>query len=196
MGKGWSKGLTAETDPRVARRAEAHRGKMYVRRTPPELCRWPHAGFTTLPLQWSDEMAYIVVLTATDGCLLTGRRAINFKSEDRDLVALYLALLGRENKIRAERTRKGNIVYGTQFGDASLYRWFLEVGLMPRKSLVLGAIVIPDAYLSCLARGLLDGDGSILNYTYAGTGKARGTFEALRTVFNSASRVHLDWLRE
>ena len=72
-------------------------------------------------------MAYIVGLTATDVCLLTGRRAINFKSEDRDLVALYLALVGPKNTIRAERTRKGNISYRTQFGDASLYRWFLSV---------------------------------------------------------------------
>src|SRR5437870_11442771 len=84
VGKDWAKGLTAETDPRVARAAASHRGKQYVRRTPPELCRWPVFGLTTLPLAWSDDMAYIVGLTATDGCLFTGRRAINFKSGDRE----------------------------------------------------------------------------------------------------------------
>src|ERR1700716_2996875 len=80
VGKGWAKGLTAATDPRIARAAAGHRGKQYVRRTPFELCRWPLAGRTTLPLAWSDDMAYIVGLTATDGCLITARRAINFKS--------------------------------------------------------------------------------------------------------------------
>ena len=67
---------------------------------------------------------------------------------------------------------------------------------MPRKSLVLGAIDVPHSNLSHLVRGLLDGDGSILNYMYEGTGNARGTYEALRTVFNSASRAHVDWLRK
>src|SRR5207247_1578750 len=110
-GKGWAKGLTAATDPRIARAAAAHRGKVYTRRTPPELCKWPFAGLTTLPLAWSEEMAYIVGLTATDGCLITGRRAINFKSGDRQLVETYLGLLGRKNRVKSHRTKKGGVVY-------------------------------------------------------------------------------------
>src|SRR5205807_9455949 len=48
-----------------------------------------------------------------------------------------------------------------------------------------------------LVRGLLDGDGSILDITYNGTGKARGrAYRTLITRFNSASRPHLDWIRE
>ena len=197
MGKGWAKGLTAKTDARVARMAEGHRGKLYVRRTPLERLGWRVRTATTLPLAWSDSMAYIVGLTATDGCLTFGRRrSINFKSEDFELVSRYLALLGRTNTIGVELTRDGNVVYHIQFGDARLYEWFRSVGLMPRKSLVLGAIDVPDSNVSHLVRGLLDGDGSILNYMYQGTGKARGTYEALRTVFNSASRAHVEWLRE
>src|SRR5438093_1908144 len=107
MGKGWAKGLTAATDPRIARAAAAHRGKIYERRTPIELCRWNLAGYTTLPLSWSDEMAYVVGLTATDGCLVTGRRAINFKSGDRALVETYLRLLGRKNRVKSHPTESG-----------------------------------------------------------------------------------------
>ena len=166
MGKGWAKGLTAATDPRVARAAAAHRGKQYVRRTPFELCRWPFAGLTTLPLAWSDEMAYIVGLTATDGCLITGRRVINFKSGDRQLVETYLNLLGRKNRVKSHATKIGGIVYYTQFHDSALYRWFMSVGLTPRKSLTIGAIPVPDEFLFPLARGLLDGDGSIINEVY------------------------------
>jgi hypothetical protein len=197
MGKGWSKGLTARTDPRVARMAEGHRGKRYVRRTPWEKLGWQLRTATTLPLAWSDPMAYVVGLTATDGCLVSGRRRlINFKSEDLELVSRYLALLGRTNTIGAELTSSGNVVYKTQFGDTRLYEWFRSVGLMPRKSLLLGPIDVPESNASHLVRGLLDGDGSILNYMYEGTGKARGSYEALRTVFNSASRTHVEWLRE
>src|SRR5205823_13893444 len=137
-------GFTKATDPRVARMAEAHRGKQYVRRTPLELCRWPIARLTTLPLVWSDEMAYIVGLTATDGCLLTGRRAINFKSADRPLVETYIRLLGRTNAIVTEKTRKGRPLYHVQFSGTRLYGWFQSIGLTPRKSLTLGALAVPE----------------------------------------------------
>ncbi|MEK6208104.1 MAG: LAGLIDADG family homing endonuclease [Chloroflexota bacterium] len=172
MGKGWAKGLKAATDPRIARAAAGHRGKQYVRRTPFELCRWPVAGLTTLPLVWSDEMAYIVGLTATDGCLVTGRRAINFKSGDRQLVETYLRLLGRKNRVKSHPTKTGGIAYYTQFHDSALYEWFRSVGLTPRKSLTIGALFVPDEVLLPLARGLLDGDGSVINKVYrADTGR-------------------------
>lgn len=83
-----------------------------------------------------------------------------------------------------------------QFGDAVLYRWLLEIGLSPRKSLTLGAIDVPTEYLFPLVRGLLDGDGSILTYRHKGTGKARGAYDALRVRFCSASEAHVIWLRE
>ena len=197
VGKDWSKGLSALTDPRVARMAVAHRGMRYQRRTPVEECRWQRASRTTLALSWSDAMAYIVGLTATDGCLITGRRAINFKSKDRDLVETYLALLGRTNTVRKERTRAGNVLFTTQFSDAALYEWFRNVGLTPRKSLTLGGFPVPDPHLLPLVRGLLDGDGSIANFVHAPT---RSTFpsyryERLWVFFHSASRAHVDWLR-
>jgi hypothetical protein len=198
VGKGWAKGLTKATDPRVARMAEAHRGKQYVRRTPLELCRWPSAGLTTLPLTWSDEMAYIVGLTATDGCLFTGRRAINFKSGDRQLVETYLRLLGRKNRVKSHPTATGGVAYYTQFHDSLLYEWFRSTGLTPRKSLTIGALSVPDEFLMPLARGLLDGDGSVINRVYrADTGRRTDYYwEYLITSFKSASRPHLKWLQE
>ena len=197
MGKGWAKGLTAATDPRVARAAAAHRGKQYVRRTPFELCRWPFAGLTTLPVAWSEDMAYIVGLTATDGCLITGRRAINFKSGDRQLVETYLRLLGRKNRVKSHPTENGGVAYYTQFHDSRLYEWFRSVGLTPRKSLTIGALSVPNSCLIPLARGLLDGDGSVINKTYrADTGRSADYFwEYLITSFKSASRPHLEWLQ-
>ncbi len=197
MGKGWSKGLSAATDARVAARAAGHLGLRYTRRTPAEECEWSRLVANPPPIGWSSEMAYVVGLTATDGCLVSGpRRLVNFKSQDRELVELYLRLLGRVNAIGVERTRTGGTVYKTQFGDAALYDWLQSIGLTPRKSLTLGPISAPTPYLPHLVRGLLDGDGSILNYMYDGTGKARGRYEALTTRFISASHSHLAWLRD
>ena len=142
-------------------------------------------------------MAYIVGLTATDGCLYTGRRKINFKSSDRQLVETYLTVLGRTNRVKHARTRTGGVVYFTEFHDSRLYEWFRSVGLTPRKSLTLGAIDVPDAYLIPLARGLMDGDGSILNFVHRPTVKTYPNYryERIWVCFHSASRPHIDWLR-
>lgn len=134
-GKGWAKGRTAATDPRVARAAAGHTGKQYVHRKPLSDMKWARVTYTTLPIEWSAKMAYIVGLTATDGCLASGRRAINFKSADRQLVETYLQLLGRTNKIGCQRTKTGGIAHQAQFSDTRLYRWFQSIGLTPRKSL-------------------------------------------------------------
>jgi hypothetical protein len=178
--------------------AAMHRGLRYVRRTALADCRWPVRSTTQLRLAWSDEMAYVVGLTATDGCLYSKRRKVNFKSMDRPLVATYLELLGRTNAVKSAPTRSGATVYFTEFHDTRLYEWFLSIGLTPRKSLTLGGIDVPDAFLMPLVRGLLDGDGSVINAVYRADTARRSDYywEYLITSFNSVSRAHIEWLRE
>jgi hypothetical protein len=160
--------------------------------------KWVRTTYTTLPIEWSAEMAYIVGLTATDGCLGTGNRAITFTSADRQLVETYRHLLGRSNKIGEQPTKAGGTVYRVQFKDARLYAWLQSVGLMSRKSLTLGAIEVPDEFLAPLVRGLLEGDGSISNAVWRADTTRRSDYyyEWLRTRFVSASPPHLEWLKE
>jgi aromatic ring-cleaving dioxygenase len=68
---------------------------------------------------------------------------------------------------------------------------------MPRKSLVLAGIDVPDAYLVPLVRGLLDGDGTVYTLIHRPTRKTYRDYryERLWTYFNSASRKHVEWLR-
>ena len=197
-GKGWAKGLSAAEDPRVARAAAAHRGLRYERRTPLPECKWFNGSVTTLPLCWSDPMAYIVGLTATDGCLVSSRPRIDFKSADRQLVETYLRVLGRTDRIVAAPTRAGGVVFVVQITDRSLYDWFRSVGLSRRKSLTIGRIDAPDQFLFPLARGLLDGDGSVVNRIWRADTTRRSNYyrEFLRTQFVSGSRKHLEWLHE
>lgn len=200
-GKGWAKGKTAATDLRVARNAASHRGMTYRRheRTRDGLDHDPSDGCVArgLPLAWSETMAYLVGLIATDGCLIRDGRHLTFDSADEDLVKTFLRLMGRPLTYRVKRTEAGGTCYQAQFSDAAFHRWLISIGLTPRKSLTLGPIDVPDDFLHALVRGLLDGDGSVLHYWYDGTGKAKGRrYEALVTVFSSASRLHLEWVRE
>ena len=72
-------------------------------------------GYRTLALDWSETMAYIVGLLATDGCLSSDRRHIILTSRDRELVETFLACLGRPIKYTVGRTRRGKRAYYAQF---------------------------------------------------------------------------------
>src|SRR5438094_3358185 len=194
MGRGWAKGLTALSDSRVARAAGAHRGMRYTRRKPVEEDR--RCSRTWREIFWTEDLAYGVGLIATDGGLV-GRGAIAFKSKDVQLINTYLAVMGRRAKPYLVRGGGGSLTYHVQFGDVVLYRWLEAIGLSPRKSLVLGAIDVPPQFFYPLARGLLDGDGTIAHYIHRPTKRHHPTYRYERLVvkFHSASRAHIEWLR-
>ena len=141
-------------------------------------------------------MAYAVGLIATDGCLLERGRAIAFVSQDAQLVETLLSCLGRGPKYRIDRTRLGRPVYRFQIKDAVLYRWLEAAGLTPRKSLTLGGIAVPEVLLPDLVRGLLDGDGSIIDKVWRADTTRRSDYyyEWFRAQFVSASHEHIEWL--
>ncbi len=193
-GRGWAKGRSAKDDPRIARAASGHRGKAYTPRTAPEQDRRrSSAPFTPV---WTPTLAYAVGLIATDGGLTRGR-SLSFPSADRELVEHLLGALGKSNKISIERGEKGRVYYRTQIGDVALHRWLLTLGITPAKSLTIGAIDVPDHFVLSFARGLLDGDGSIMNKTARADSKRSKDYrwEYLQTKFVSASLAHVTWLR-
>jgi len=196
MGKDWAKGLTAAMDARLARNAAARRGRSHLRRMPLEQDRRLRGGHRTLPLEWSETMAYVVGLMAADGCLWSDTRHLSFDSNDRQLVETFLACIGRKNCYRTVKTRAGNDHFQAVFGDVEFYRWLLPVGLAPRKSLTIGALRVPKEFIASLARGLFDGDGHVANFIHAPTRAAAPNYryERLWVYFNSGSRTHLEWL--
>jgi hypothetical protein len=186
IGKGWAKGLTADTDARIARAAEAHRGKVYRRGPRPEI-----------QMTWSATLAYAAGLIATDGCLIRDGRHIAFVSQDEDLMQAWLSCVGHANRYRRTLSSAGTPLYRVQMSDARLYRWLLAQGLTPRKSLTLGAIAVPSAYFAPFVRGLLDGDGSIYVVRHRPTKSTYPNYwyERLWTFFTSASVTHIEWLQ-
>ncbi|MBM4420855.1 MAG: hypothetical protein FJ034_04595 [Chloroflexi bacterium] len=160
--KGWSKGLTAGTDGRVARAAAAHRGMRYAVRSRAHV-----------PMGWTARLAYAVGLIATDGCRSPDGRHVAFGSRDRDLVETLLGCLDKTHlRIAEQRTRKGGLYFRVQIGDVALYRWLESIGLTQRKSLTLGRLLIPAACFLDFTRGLLDGDGTIYTLQHRPTVRA------------------------
>jgi hypothetical protein len=146
--------------------------------------------------RWTPEIAYAVGLLATDGNLSPSGRHVSVSSSDRALLETFLRCVDRRAKIATVAGGYGPKGLRVQIGDVGLYRWLQSIGLTPRKSLTLGAIDAPSEIFPHLLRGLVDGDGSILDCTYRGTGKAKGRrYRTLLVRFTSASHDHVKWLR-
>lgn len=137
-------------------------------------------------------------LMATDGCLVGDRRHLALTSADISLLETFRHLIGKPQvKIRRKTSALGS-AYDLQFGDVALWRFLETAGLTPRKSLTLGELRVPDEYFFDCMRGLLDGDGSISNFEHAPTRRRypEYQYERLLVKFHSASRAHIDWLRD
>lgn len=148
-------------------------------------------------LVWSDGLAYALGLIATDGCLSSSGRHVVFTSKDADLVETLCDILGSQPTVLRHRGSKGSCLRVT-FSDVAFYRWLLERGLTPRKSLTLGPLRVPDDYLLPTVRGLLDGDGSIVNTTVVPNRRRypQHQYRRLQVVFLSASRTHVEWIQQ
>lgn len=119
---------------------------------------------------------------------------MSFVSKDRDLVQLFKKSLHLKQKIsyKSSGLSKEKKYPHIQFGDILFYRFLLKIGLMPRKSKKLKALKIPKKYFFDFLRGHFDGDGCIYSYFDPRWKKSFMFY----TVFCSASKDHILWLRE
>ena len=143
---------------------------------------------------WSAELAYGIGLMASDGCLLSDGRHLAFVSKDLEQVENVRKCFGVIAKIhqkRSGRKEKSPHYYHLQWGDKTLYTFFLSIGLTPRKSLTIGALKIPDKYFFDFLRGSCDGDGCFYSYFDS---RWKNSFMFYLT-FSSASLEHIIWLQ-
>jgi len=160
--------------------------------------RGPHPDPNANPArrEWSPDLAYAVGLIATDGNLSKDGRHLTVTSADRDMLETLCACLGLENRITPHMGFL-RFYYRVQWSDRQFYDWLLSIGLMPAKSLRLGALKIPDEYFADFVRGCLDGDGSIQVYTdrWNTFKNEKYVYERLFVIFTSASLPFLEWLQ-
>ncbi len=147
---------------------------------------------------WSPELAYAVGLITTDGNLSKDGRHLSIVSKDIDLLETIQECLGLENAITAHSGSWGTRLYRLQWSNRNFYDWLVDIGLMPAKSLRLGALLVPDDVLADFVCGCIDGDGTIVTYTdrYNTFKNEAYVYERLFVSLVSASRPFLDWVRD
>ena len=145
-------------------------------------------------VKWSPEIAYAVGLITTDGSLSIDGCHIDFTSNDIQLLNTFKKCLKIDNKIGSKFSsytgKKSS--HRVQFGNVILYKWLLDIGLMPNKTKKIGALKIPDTYFFHFLRGHLDGDGSIREYQ----DPIYPNSQRVYIRFLSASLDHLVWMQK
>ena len=144
-------------------------------------------------IRWSPNFAYAIGLMVSDGNLSPDGRHINFTSKDLELVQLFQKSLGIEIHVgkKANSSSKIKRYFVTQFSDVLFYRFLESIGLMPKKSKLIGEIKVPTEYFFDFLRGSFDGDGSTYSYFDP---RWRSSF-MFYTTFVSASESHILWIR-
>lgn len=107
---------------------------------------------------WSPEMAYVLGLIITDGCISkTG--VISLSMNDRELLEKVKKVMGSEHNITPSKHQKG--LYYFHFAREKLVEDLYKFGIFPRKSLTVKFPDVPQAFLANFIRGVFDGDGSV-----------------------------------
>lgn len=144
-------------------------------------------------IKWSADFAYAIGLIVTDGCLYRDGRHINLTSKDVEQIQNFQEALA----VKCHVGRKGGGAvsdkryYVIQIGDVIFYNYLMSIGITPAKSRTVGKIDIPDEYFFDFLRGVFDGDGCTHSYWDK---RWRSSF-MFYTIFVSASKTHILWLR-
>ena len=135
---------------------------------------------------WSPEMAYVLGLIITDGCISkTGTVSLNMN--DRELLEKVKETMGSAHKIIPSKHQKG--LYYYHFSRKGMIKDLEKLCVVPRKSLIVKFPDVPQAYLPDFIRGVFDGDGSVFF-------EKRSGFVTLRTNFVSGSKDFIEGLEK
>lgn len=135
---------------------------------------------------WSPEMAYVLGLIITDGCISKGG-GISLCINDRELLERVKCVLGSKHKIIPSKRQKG--LYSFYFAREKLVKDLERFGVVPRKSLIVKFPKVPQEYLPDFIRGVFDGDGSVFF-------DKRRSRSPLRANFVSGSKDFIEGLQE
>ncbi len=117
-------------------------------------------------IKWSSNFAYAIGLIATDGCVSSDGRHIEFTSKDLEQVENFKMALKLSNSVTGKtRDRsKEKEYFRIQFGDVKFVEYLQSIGITSAKSKTMKALKVPRKYFSDFLRGCFDGDGTFYSY--------------------------------
>ncbi|MFA6217026.1 MAG: LAGLIDADG family homing endonuclease [Candidatus Omnitrophota bacterium] len=131
--------------------------------------------------KWAPEMAYVLGLIITDGCVSMAG-TVSLCINDKELLEKVKKVMGSEHKIELSKHQKG--LYYFRFSREKLVKDLEKLCVVPRKSLIVKFPDVPKEHLPDFIRGVFDGDGSVF------FDKRRPKFP-LRSKFVSSSEVFI-----
>lgn len=137
------------------------------------------------------DLWYIVGLIVTDGNLSIDGRHICITSKDLDFLktirdALHLNIKIGMKARGGELEKKYAIL---QWSDVKFYGYLMDIGIYPKKSLVLKSIKVPDSYFKDFVRGVIDGDGNISKWVHKTNGHSQWSLR-----ITSGAPVFANWI--
>lgn len=133
---------------------------------------------------WTKEMAYVLGLMLTDGCVSKDLQTVTLAMNDREILDKVRTAMRADIPVLPSKHQAKLHIF--RITRSSIAKDLIRIGVTPRKSLTVAFPPVPDEYLSHFIRGVFDGDGSVTLIRYA---HAKHPTHAtwLRTVFNSGS---------
>lgn len=107
---------------------------------------------------WSADMAYVLGLIITDGCVSEAGR-VSLSMNDQELLEKVKKVMGSEHNITLSKHQSG--LYCFHFAREKLIEDLHKFGVFPRKSLSVNFPDVPQEFLADFIRGVFDGDGSV-----------------------------------
>ncbi len=141
---------------------------------------------------WTPDIAYLVGLIASDGCLINNGRHLNITSKDKEIIDNVQEILKMDVKVPFKGGMFAGLAYHLQFSNVAFYDFLLSIGLTPAKSKTMGALKVPNAMYADFLRGYFDGDGSVHGYWDVRWKNSLMFYSD----FNSASLEFLYWLQD
>ena len=108
---------------------------------------------------WSPEMAYVLGLIITDGCISRGG-TVSLCINDKELLEKVKEAMRSTHKIEPSKHQRNLYIF--HFARENMVKDLERLCVVPKKSLTVKFPEVPQTYLSDFIRGVFDGDGSVL----------------------------------
>ena len=135
--------------------------------------------------KWSNEMAWVLGLILTDGCINKDNHTITLTQKNTSILKLVAKIMDAEYVLApiAKSRKTPTLIINSKEIKEDLN----NLGIKPNKSLTVRFPNIPKEYLPAFVRGIIDGDGWVqkTGYVMNVTSGSKEFAEGLLAIFQS-----------